>query len=443
MLRLAFAILFLAGNFILKAQENQGGIAFQQGDFQAILEKAKAENKLVFMDVYTTWCGPCKMLDRNTFSSAEVGSKFNDAFINYKLDAEKGEGVSIAMKYGVRAYPNMLFINGNGELVHRVVGYHVPEDLLREATKAEELAGTLKPLSWFDENYATKKTEKSFMRAYVSQLKTANRDNSKVLTEYFALLSPAEKTTEPNVKLAAENLTQLEGASFNLLASVMKESAKYPRGVVQAAYSGLAQLKSATFQKAVDNKDRKLLDKLIAVTKDLEGTGANAQIAEYEALFAKATGDLSLIRKSTELKAAELMKKDQSMLSKLDAQQFARYKQRLPANTDTTSNQYLTMKEIMLHVATKGTAEELNNLAAGYLDNMKDPADLAKALSWSTRAMELDRKAVYLDTQARLLYKLGKKAEAIKLASEAVEKANSEQKEGFQESLDKMKQGKL
>jgi thioredoxin-related protein len=442
MIRLAFFILSIGFSLVLSAQENQGGIAFQQGDFQAMLDKAKAENKLVFMDVYTTWCGPCKMLDRNTFSDAQVGSKFNEEFINYKLDAEKGEGMGISQKYGVRAYPNMLFINGQGELVHRVVGYHPPEDLLNEAATAGKLAGTLKPLSWFDENYNAKKLDKSFMKTYVGQLKAANRDNSKMLTEYFALLSASEKTAESNVKLAAENLQQLEGSAYNILASVMKESAKYARGVVQAAYSGLALAKSTTFQKAVDNKDRKLLDKLITVCKNLEGTGANTQIAEYEAQFAKATGDLSLVRKSTELKAADLVKKSKEELAKLDAQQFARYKQRLPANTDTTASQYTTIKEIMLHAATKGAAEELNSLAAGYLENMKDQADLTKALAWSARALELDRKAIYLDTQAQLLYKLGNKPEAIKLATEAVEKANSEQKEGFQESLEKMKQGK-
>jgi len=442
--RFAFFILMLGMGVGLIAQENAAGISFQQGGFQDMLDKAKAENKLIFMDVYTTWCGPCKMLDRNTFSDAQVGGKFNAAFVNYKLDAEKGEGISVASRYAVRAYPNMLFINGQGEVVHRVVGYRPPEELLKEAEAANQKAATMKPLSWFDENYASKKTDKNFMQAYITSLKIANKDNTKILGEYLALLSPEEKVSEPAVKLAAENLTQLEGPAYQLLASVMRESSKYPRGVLQAAYSGLMQVKSSTFQKAVQNKDRSLLDKLIQVSKETDGPGAAAQIEQYELEFAKATGDLTMIRKSAEQKAASFMKYKKEELAKMDADQYALFKkQALAEQVDTTSAQFKMMQDMMQSAATQGTAMELNNLAWSYVETMKDKADWTKALAWSARAIELDRDPNFLDTYANLLYKLGKKDEAIKIETEALEKAKVEQREGFMETLEKMKKGTL
>ena len=440
--RFAFFVLLLGMGVGLVAQENAAGIAFQQGDFQAMLDKAKAENKLIFMDVYTTWCGPCKMLDKNTFSDAQVGNKFNAGFVNYKLDAEKGEGISLARKYGVRAYPNMLFINGQGELVHRVVGYRPAEELLKEGEAATQIAATMKPLSWFDENYAAKKTDKGFMQAYVTQLKMANKDNSKVLGEYFALLTPTEKVGEDAVKLAADNLTQLEGPAYELLAGIMKEAAKHPRAVLQMAYSSLMQVKSSTFQKALMAKDRKLLDKLIQVSKDTDGPAAAAQIEQYEMEFAKANGDMSLVRKTTEQKAETFMKFTKEELAKMDREQYALFKKQAQLEgVDSTDSQYKMMQDMMQSAATKGTAMELNNLAWSYVESMTDKADWTKALAWSARSLEFDRNAYYLDTYANLLYKLGRKAEAIKIATEALGKADPEHKEGIMENLDKMKKG--
>lgn len=439
--RFAFFILLLGMGVGLVAQENTAGIAFQKGEFQTMLDKAKAENKLIFMDVYTTWCGPCKMLDQNTFSDAQVGSKFNAGFVNYKLDAEKGEGMAIARKYAVRAYPNMLFINGQGEIVHRVVGYRPAEELLKEAETAAQKGATMKPLSYFEENYAKKKTDKAFMQAYVTQLKASEKDNTKILNEYIALLTPEEKVSENVIKLAAENLTALEGPAYQILAGVMRDAAKQPRAVLQAAYSGLMQVKSATFQKAVQTKDRTLLDKLIQVSKETDGPGAAQQIAQYEMEFSKATGDMSAVRKATEKQADEQMKIKKEELAKMDVEQYALFKKQVQLEeADTTSADFKMMDGMMKSAATKGTAMQLNELAWSYFETMTDKADWTKALAWSARSLELDRDVNYLDTYANLLFKLGRKAEAIKFETEALEKATPDQKEGFQETLNMMKQ---
>ena len=61
---------------------SQHSIKFEESSFASILAKAKAEKKLVFMDAYASWCGPCKMMDKQVFTQAEVGSTFNDIFIN-------------------------------------------------------------------------------------------------------------------------------------------------------------------------------------------------------------------------------------------------------------------------------------------------------------------------------------------------------------------------
>jgi thiol:disulfide interchange protein len=113
-----------------KTAESEGGIQFHKGTWSEALALAKKENKLVFLDISASWCGPCKKLKANTFTDAEVGKYYNSTFINVELDGEKGEGINLARKYGVRGYPTLLFINPNGEIVQGTAGYHNAKQFL-------------------------------------------------------------------------------------------------------------------------------------------------------------------------------------------------------------------------------------------------------------------------------------------------------------------------
>ena len=78
----------------LSAQQ-VGGVNFHELPFDDLLSQAKKEDKLIFIDAYTTWCGPCKMMDAKVFSDSQVAQAFNERFINAKFDMEKGEGISL------------------------------------------------------------------------------------------------------------------------------------------------------------------------------------------------------------------------------------------------------------------------------------------------------------------------------------------------------------
>jgi len=90
--------------------------------FENVLAKAKAENKLVFMDCYAVWCGPCKYMDASIFPDEELGKFHNKHFINVKYDMEKPYGMKIRTKYTIKGYPSFLYLNGDGEVVHRAIG---------------------------------------------------------------------------------------------------------------------------------------------------------------------------------------------------------------------------------------------------------------------------------------------------------------------------------
>ena len=127
-------VIALIGSSFIWAPTNadEAGIQFEELSFEEALKKAKKEKKLIFLDAYAVWCGPCKMMDKTTFMSEEVGKVFNKNFINIKIDMEKGEGPEIARKYQVRAYPTMMLINADGKVEKRILGAVRDNQLLSE-----------------------------------------------------------------------------------------------------------------------------------------------------------------------------------------------------------------------------------------------------------------------------------------------------------------------
>jgi len=126
---LSIALMFMT---IIKAQE----IVFEKGTFDDALEEAKANNKIVFMDCYTDWCGPCKMMTENVFTQKEVGELYNAQFVNVKINMEKGEGVELSKKYGIKAFPTLLFLDSDGKVLHMHVGALLADNLIEEGQKA-------------------------------------------------------------------------------------------------------------------------------------------------------------------------------------------------------------------------------------------------------------------------------------------------------------------
>ena len=108
--------------------------AMAQTDFRHIsynegLEAAKAEGKTLFIDFYTEWCGPCKRMARDVFPQKEIGDYMNSKFVCLKIDAEKGEGVELAERFGIQAYPTFVTVTADGKELGRREGAMTVEDL--------------------------------------------------------------------------------------------------------------------------------------------------------------------------------------------------------------------------------------------------------------------------------------------------------------------------
>ncbi len=141
----------------LKQKTNTKEIAFFAGTWAEALAEAKKTNKLIFVDAYTTWCGPCKYMDANVFTDAKVGTYFNANFINFKMDMESAAGKTFAKQFPVQAYPTFLYINSQSKVVLQESGSRGVSELLEQAARANEnknntnqTTNTAKGISFFE-----------------------------------------------------------------------------------------------------------------------------------------------------------------------------------------------------------------------------------------------------------------------------------------------------
>lgn len=130
------SMMMIFSSVVLTAQEthhtnNSEGIQFFDGSWEEALAEAKKQNKPIFLDVYATWCGPCKALSSRTFPDATAGEYFNENFINVRLDGEKGDGIKVKQELRVHSYPSLFILNSSGAPSVYSAGFVDAENLIK------------------------------------------------------------------------------------------------------------------------------------------------------------------------------------------------------------------------------------------------------------------------------------------------------------------------
>lgn len=101
-------------------------------DYKSALELAKKDKKLVMVDFYADWCGPCKLLDKLTFSNPDVQAALSNDFVSVKVNIEGSkENRELALQFNTEAIPHIIFFDSNGKKVSEIVGF-VPADQFRD-----------------------------------------------------------------------------------------------------------------------------------------------------------------------------------------------------------------------------------------------------------------------------------------------------------------------
>ena len=181
------------------AQQADKGIRFLEGEaWENVLKLAQEQDKYIFMDCYTTWCGPCKALAKDIFTREDVGTFFNAHFINVKYDMEKGVGKDLYERYkaNIIGFPTLLLIDKQGNVVHQMAGFQEADALIAGAKAG--LEG--KSLFAMRDRYKAGERDLAFLKDFVSVLDGAflTDEIEEVVTDYMKTL-PLEKLQEKEV----------------------------------------------------------------------------------------------------------------------------------------------------------------------------------------------------------------------------------------------------
>lgn len=115
-------------------------VNFETGSFEKIKKMAKAQNKPIFVDVYTNWCRPCKIMDKEVFRDRSVAGYLNENYIPYKLDAESQEGIVMSINYNVTVFPTLLYLDSNGQFLDKKIGLIDGKEVIRTGKMAKRSA---------------------------------------------------------------------------------------------------------------------------------------------------------------------------------------------------------------------------------------------------------------------------------------------------------------
>lgn len=263
------------------------GIKFQEKGYADVLKMAKKENKLVFIDVYTSWCGPCKQMAQTIFPEAKAGEFYNAHFLNLQVDAEKSEdGKRIAKTFMVSAYPTFLFVNGDGELVYRFLGGRMLDQFVEEGQKAVDAFEALPELKKYAKEYDKGNRDMEFLNRYFILKNKAGLDCSDVLFAYFAQVDDAGLLDTVNIP-RIDKISVFDSKLTNrFVDAVIKESKNPDKDKKQfmEANRNVCKLLGACLKDVSQGEDEALFDEVMALKDRLFTVEGNRNSASSASL---------------------------------------------------------------------------------------------------------------------------------------------------------------
>lgn len=394
------------------------GINFEQKlSWQQLLDKAKLENKYLFVDCYATWCGPCKQMDFEVYPNAEVGQLMNNQFISVKIQVDSSklddenvktmyaDAKMLSKRYPVPVLPTYLFFSPEGNLVYRSTSYQPAKVFIATANAA--LDPVQRAFYQQVEDYKNGKKDYSHMLAIIKKTKEflgdieLARKMAKDLKEnYLDHLSEDELATKENLVFISEHyeLLNSNGIYFDL---IYHRPEKADRIVDNPSYSKI-EVENIIGKEEIWSK----------LYQDDKFTKPYTKKPSWWNLYTNIKNKYGQSYADKLIPGAKL----RFYRSILDWKTFAALR-----------DEQIKLKA-PVRVRPGGLLDgdnswSLNGDAWDVFTKSKDKQVLKKALAWSDLSIKLeepDPNIQYLDTRANLLYKLGRINEAIAQEQQAL-----------------------
>jgi thiol-disulfide isomerase/thioredoxin len=452
-------LLLLSSTLHLRAD----GIQFEKGSWKEITAKAAKENKMIYLDVYTTWCGPCKQMAKKYFPQEKAGKLFNTNFINVSTDAEKGEGLELAKKYGVTAYPTNLFLHPKTlEVVYQVAG--CPADLhgfLQYGEIALKEYNDPMSIADYKKKFDQGKYDVAFIQEYIQKLNRRNESNDQAMDAFLDKFSKKEDSADV-VRFVYTNNKSLTNKGFDFL---MKDKKRVIHFGIEEEYQEYAdRLLYDAIEWALRSKNE---DYFIQSRKkyaqyfpknEKEILEANYRFYEGFPNEGKQWAAISeygqFLSQRSIASYDELDKQASKMIEKSIRMQLQQSD--LPEDKiEASVKQNMSSDPRMQHSESLQAATVLNEIAWWVFEHRRsDLGSCKQALVWVEKALTLgsthpESQEAIQDTYACLQYANGNKAEAIKIEERLIQTLSSKKSgansniESYQETLRKMKEGTL
>lgn len=420
--------------------------------------KAKEENKLIFLQLQNSGCGQCNEMASVAFSSSMLKDKFEQNFISLRLDTDSTNGRILAKRFAAPTRPVSLFIDSEGNILHRFQGSSsAPGHYIENADIAlSERRG--KQLSDYEKEYHAGNRDMQFLEEYLIKLRRAQLPSNGILEDYFGQLPVDSLKNFRIVKLIYSQGFSLDSRMYKLMQLVT------PHSLVDSIYKSVSYQEAAgfngaiintSFKKAVDARDIGLAYAVRSFESNLYGAERHkGMMASRRRMinYYKSVGDTArYISDVKSFLSMNHMKLAVDSLKKMD--EMERENQRKISGIPDKKR---TVSFIKFAPPSQVYDTDLNNYAWEFFKMVDKKEDLETALKWSEQSMVLFdglKKGMghpmragnpnYLDTYAQLLYKLGRKREAIEWQTKAIEaqKATGRDATSFERTINRMKEG--
>lgn len=359
------------------------GINFSKESFKKILDKAKRENKLIFLHAYTTSSGAHEVMKRDVFSLKNIGNFYNSNFINIEIDMEKGEGIDISKKYNIKNFPSFLFINGEGEEIHRIIGSRLEEDFMQLGMDSLDPSKNL---------FSLKK-----------QFEIGNR--------------------QPGMLLELAKLTQSFDSEFSEKVSQVYFE-EYPNRKIGEEEIGLLFCN--------DSLENSPLLKIADARKDeVEAVLGKDGIANYRKNSKISRAILSAYNNET--LSYDYIKLKDDLLTIVDEEEAEDNINEIKLLSFLETDNYDKFEEFALEIYNDNIkldsyrSYRLNNISWIFFEHVSNKNSLQKAIEWAKLSIEKDENTFNTNTLANLYNKIGDKNNAKFWAEKSIELAKKDE----------------
>lgn len=350
-------------------------IEFEHGTWEQVLQKAQKEDKLIFVDCMTSWCGPCKWMAANVMTVPEVASFYNENFINVKLDMEKGDGKVLAKEFGISTFPTLAFFNGAAEMIWRVPGARPAEEFI---ALGQKVLDGVEPLQKTYDTFNSGEYDRAFLYDYLVLANETGANANDALEKWAEGMSPEDLAKEKEFDIFMRFFWRTDTeffAEFEKNLEVYKEKNDAEK-VEEKYYRCLL----GAISQAIYKNEQGELETVIAKIGDGGGEMVQASIV--------------------------------SQLLYNQAKNFSK------------EACYELLVENLKNGVDVGPTD-LNQYAWQIYEENDDPKWIKEALNWVELAVEdvdnLGMKSAIIDTWGMLLYKSGDNSGAIKKLEESIE----------------------